>query len=623
MGSSSPFQPYKWLIQSERAATTVIFALILPFYIAFYALAIDGSLLMNKRARLADGLNEAVLTIAAVNNRNLTAADRKENYDFLQRYLAFYMPNAEYERSNANIHVEDNSKSTDPSQRFIDYYVNANVQINTILSNKSVGLNSFNADLLLLSDGTNSGKARKFIRSQPVDFVFVLDFSRSMQEELSADGSTTRIDMLKRVVSQVVPLGLSSPETTFGIVPFDIGVPVRLPGQRNEAGGEAVGCSTLFVPKDNRKINYGFWANKFIDAKDPSLSSTSDPWIEKEIYWRMDTARYQYYLNTVLPAIDPGKDMATLVTSGLCSLNANDGRVSGRALYSCAQNTGDSIFTNQGLISAEYAVAIRNIRDMRSANETQNGLGLDSIANINSIDVSKTLSGMFNENNVVTFVQPWATNTLENRAFGTMCQSGTQTTWNKTPTVDRIKEPDAYYPNQIVTEEQSQHGVISTIKTAKAGAYLIELTRDQTKLNEFQTMIPNGGTDSTSGLLRAVPVLAKGKNTRKAIIIISDGEDSPGPKQVTDLFHSNRAKGERLCDKIKEGFMAMPNAESFNIYFISVSAASTSDPQVSYWQKYCVDDGNAMVASDPSALLDSFNSIISTETGFFFNTNSK
>lgn len=66
-------------------------------------------------------------------------------------------------------------------------------------------------------------------------------------------------------------------------------------------------------------------------------------------------------------------------------------------------------------------------------------------------------------------------------------------------------------------------------KTAKPASYLIELTNDRQIIDKFREMnVTDGTTYVTSGLLRALPVIAKGNNPRKAIIVISDGIDIDG-----------------------------------------------------------------------------------------------
>lgn len=97
-------------------------------------------------------------------------------------------------------------------------------------------------------------------------------------------------------------------------------------------------------------------------------------------------------------------------------------------------------------------------------------------------------------------------------------------------------------------------------KTAKPKSYLIELTNDINIIDEFNNMkiVDGSPTHVTSGLLRSLPVIAKGTNPRKAIIVISDGIDSGsstrGPYAMTERLF----KTYDLCKRVKEGLLRYP-----------------------------------------------------------------
>ncbi|NYY80256.1 hypothetical protein DMH27_05260 [Raoultella planticola] len=81
-------------MRQEYGAITVMFAIMFPLLMMFYSVAYDGANLQSSRARLADGLNQGVLAVAMVDNRNSTAADKAENITLLHNYLSYYVPDA-------------------------------------------------------------------------------------------------------------------------------------------------------------------------------------------------------------------------------------------------------------------------------------------------------------------------------------------------------------------------------------------------------------------------------------------------------------------------------------------------------------------------------------------------
>lgn len=546
----------KGKIESNKGAVLLMFALILPIYLSFCALAIDAPLALIKKARLSDGLNEAVLAIAAVNNRGIDADSDRQNQQILHNYLRIYMPKANIDLTNLDVQA-----ITDNINGSVRYHALAEVDIETLLPLEHVGLPSFGQNIAL----GNSGNVIKLSRPEPVDMIFVVDFSRSMGQKMIPDGSELRIDTLRRVLDVVLGLGLQNSDSRFGIIPYDIGVPVKV-SSKNVLGGDNVGCSIQFIPKSNYKIDYAFWADKSVDLNNYQLNNPAYKWSKEEIYWTMDQSMSDYYTNVVLPAAVGGSnpDKQYLVNQGYCIKNGNHetGRVQGRAQYSCWQSD-NSIFANSSKVDNEYDNMIKNLQSMRSPLEEfttssgkKKGLGYRSIANLDSIDFNATITGMFDPNNIKVFVQPWAPNLQEHRAFGEMCQSGMAMVPNYSPNENVIREPDGY-SSTTITVEKAYDNVQKTLRNAKQNTFLIPLTNKRSELNEFQTMIPSGGTDTISGVLRALPELVdstKAKNKRRSLVIISDGFDSDpyGSAASKNLALTRKfIDDNKLCDKIK------------------------------------------------------------------------
>lgn len=610
-------------IRMKNGVFALSFAIMFPFYIVLLTLAIDGSMLLNKKARLADSLNEAVLVITAVNNYNETVSDLQENLKILEQFITFYLPESTYELDDLQVKVKvvDDNNNSDSFTNYVDYRVSAKVAINTILPLSHLGLPGFNHTILISNYNTNSGNARKYESYRPIDMVLVVDFSRSMNEEttLDLDGTSQvkRIDVLKKVVNNVVDNLLKVTGSKIAIVPFDIGVPI-ISKHKNEFGQYDLECSVLFIPKPSYQINYGFWANKFVDAKRDQFDYINSSVKSNEILYHMDNARYQYYLNMFLPVYpELDNDMNKLVNKpfSFCKFNSNGSISNGHAKYSCEWDGLKSIFTdeNLALIKNEYSKVILNLKTMRSSTETLNGLGFISFMNSDSVDIEKTIEGMFDRNNVVNFIQPWAPNMVEYRMFSEMCQSGMAKNLT-TPTENVIREKDEYDNGARITVGQSYRQLALAEDIGRISTYLISLTDNKTELAAFNKMIPSGGTDIITGLLRSLPVLAEGENSNKVIVIISDGEDMDGPKLLTDKFFKND-----LCNRIKSdiGTNTIPKTNNLEMYFISVNG--NNKERLKYWADNCVGSEHAILAENYEDLIKTFESIMQVETGYFIN----
>lgn len=605
------YKKIKDVIKSKKAAYAVFFALLMPLFISLFSLAINGNLIMAKRARMADGLNQAAIAMVAVDNRNKTEEDKAQNVQILKNYLGYYSPDDKIQLSKSSITVNDKSKE---SARSIEYLINSTITIKSVFSSKQypLQLGSFNDKLDITSSNTNSGNARKMVVAKPIDVALVVDFSRSMREETMVDGKTLRIDMLKRVVEKMLADDISM-NSSFAVIPFDIGVSEES-DINNPAKGKEVICSTQFVPKEEYKINYDFWSNKFIDANEKKPYSKLKAWEKKLLLREMDEYRYSYFRDVVLPSYN-GVNTSWLVVKDLCKYNNDIAIINGRAPFSCWEND-DNPFMQEKIIEKEYDILLKYLQATRFEPETNFGKGYESIMNIDSIDVEATLDGLFDTDNIIRFRQPWAPNTVENRAFGSMCQSGTDTTPETTPNVERITAVDAYKGTRQITVEQANQQVSKTISKASAQSYVIPLTTDHSKLmSQLLAMKPNGGTDSTSGLMRGAIEVANGINPKKIIIVISDGADSPGPQKVADLLHKSRPEGDRLCDRIRKGL-----GKGSNIYFISIAGNDKNNKErINYWETYCTGPNNAMTADSENILMDLLIRILNTETGYYFN----
>lgn len=559
-------QKLLWFKRTD-GAVLLMFALMLPIFFSICALAIDGPLVLIKKARLSDGLNEGILAIAAVNNRG---TDEAANKQILNDYLNAYLPNADIKMSYLDVIVD-----TD----FVRYNAKAIVDIDSIIPLQKVGLPSFGEHVSI----GNVGNVIKHATPTAADIALVVDFSRSMEKQITPNsGGKTRITILRDALDKIITDGLTLQGNQFAIVPYDIGVPVNVSG-KNEAGGNNIGCSVMFVPKASYKINYQFWSDKFVDMKHEVYKDPAYNYLYLRILWLMDWAMY------------------------------------GQALYSCWNST-NSIYSNDSLISNEYGNVINNLKAMRSTKE--GGKGYRSIMNIDSIDFTATFNNMFDITKVITFTQPFAPNLQEHRMFGEMCESAMGMTSEYSPNNHQVTtEPDGYDSSKKVTIVDSYKTAVKYITTAKQNTSLISLTDDEDELNAFQNMQPSGGTETMTGVLRAVPELVKGSNKRKVMVVISDGFDSDafGNKSQDNLRLTREfIEKHNVCTKIEDGFKNRGKNETFSMYFISLSAPDKNQEEIKLWSQ-CVGPSRVSTADDYQSLLSSLAKIMNTETGHFIN----
>lgn len=597
-------------IRQEKGGLAVVFAIILPFIISCCALAFDGARIMTKRARLADALNEAALSIATTSSANPTAAEKIRLEKMLKNYVTSYLPNDVIKTSKIDISsiIDEETGKSIPV-----YSLSAGVTVKTMLP-----LEVFPAFAPEL-DLTNGGKARKGLQDvgRPADYVFVVDFSISMDDPSADPSGMTRIQLLRKVVQNITTEALATyPETTFAIVPFEVGVPVLYPGE-NEFGGVLNGCSIMMVPKKSTSkglnmetgydIDYAFWANKSYNIatlKAPANNATKLPYTLNDVNKILDQGRYDYYNKYILSSLKTrdGKtytfDNLTKAPFNWCTKNSSS--ATNRAAYSCEKKPEDSIFTakNQAIIQKEMERARRVFLETTDLETPSNG---KSIQNLVAMDIDATLEGMFDEANLITFQKDYINfPDVFASPYGPMCLSSGNEVYH-------------WYNVNNVKHFDWLHKV-------KRNAYLIEPTNDINVLNKFLTMNVGGATHSSTGLLRAVPEMLKGPNPSKVLIMISDGDDNAQHQPMTNELHINR----NVCEKIRQGVKTRTNADSVDIvdiYFISVVDDEAGRKRTKFWADYCTGEDNAVIATDYNAIMEKLVEIMSgyEETGYFYN----
>lgn len=547
----------------QYGGVMISFAVLLPLLLILISLGLNSLKMFISKAKMSDVSAEVGLMVSA---NSLVGGGGSEPSPAMKKMLANYIK-------------EFFPDSTKPPVLSITYSevendINDNASYMTYQPHIQVEL-PFPFYDRVLSDGRKNFTVSSSLLtvkkkvSRPVDIVFVVDFSTSQQGY--------GINLLKQTFKDLTEFILeSNPKSKVAMVPFSIGVAVKYP-ETNQRGGPKAGCSVLFVPKKGWDINYAFWGDKYLNG---GLRN-----INEQTYY-MDHYRYRYYTNNVRYS-RPSLSTQTVLNKW-CRKNATAGRNVGRETYSCFDNRlmekdalgntfySDDIFSKKSLeiITNEYAKAAR-VRDAHNYHYT--------IENIDAIDFPETLKKMFSDEAIITFPMLW-TGMWDGdyRTFKEMCHNTGW--WDNT----------------------------GQLADAKLHSWLIELTNDAKELNQFQNMKAQGWTATTSGLVRSVPVMMKGRNPRKVFVIMSDGDDTGGPARVTDRY----LKEYKLCDKIRQGIMDRPetNAERVDIYYVSTTNSSA---RVNYWRDYCTGEGNAAMAVNRKQVVDLIKGYLSDEIGSF------
>jgi tight adherence protein G len=592
-----PLFKYK-MIKQEKGGLAVIFAIVLPFIFSVCALVFDGSRMLMKRARLSDALNEAALVVATNSAGKGTEEERKRNADLLKRYISAYFPQDELASSSVTMRsgIDGATGMSVPI-----YDLNAELKVNTVLPLGSI-VPAFSPQVGL----TNGGSVRKGISdiSLPADYVFVVDFSGSMtgySDHPDEDGKQqSRIALLKKVVGDVTSKALKNePKTTFGIVPFETGVPAL---RATPQPAEEFGCELVMVPNAPYDINFEYWGRMM-----PSLTSNNA--LEQRIF--LHHHRYNVHENDIMRQMGYSTMASFAAATGICepiealeladprykNLNSNSHFPVPYVCDFISKGVRDprGIEENLSQVASEYNMFTSIM--LPSSLGGRNGYAFD----YQTVNVDATINGVFDTANLKTWSLP---DLAFKHVYLPPGASSTRVTNYAGPFYSTC-----YSARMRVGPGGPQRN------------YVIELTSDEKKLDPFiDDMSPSGGTISTVGVLRGAQVLAKGTNPRKVMIVISDGEDND--PSLKHAFHKNRPSGQRLCDVIRD---KMPdnsiNTEQVEIYFISVVGSTSDVTRAKYWEDYCTGPGNSFVANNYKDLMDRLTSIVSAyeETGYFNN----
>lgn len=562
----------------------------LPVLLGFYSVAIDGARFNSERSRLNDALNQSVYAVAIMDNRNDTGAHKQENTKKVSDYMSYYLPDKTI--NNDKIQVSANSVIDSTGVEVgIDYQVNASQITNPIFNLAQSSGGGFSKNVTLRGNGLTGTVRRSTVKNIiPTDYAFVVDFSSSMAEA-SAEKGLSREKLLKKVVRTLGEkvFGLDD-GSTIGIVPYSTGVLTVLDKTNYvSSSSKEFGCTYAGKMKDQyNNIDWDFWYNK------PSASAFYSRFGFNVLNRTVSSFKVltndilkDYYIEIVAKANGYSGSKATnwLNNKGYCSNDICD--ADSKSSLNNPRNIRELIANLNNYIDVSYSEA-----------------GYSAIINPLTMDVSGTLSGdyLFNEKNVRTFP---AFQNFPSKKSGYM------------RTVPFAQS--CYYAYSELDARGKEYSHETTFYKKAGGVtkpshYLVELTDNENVLNEFDGMRPFGNTDSLAGLLRTVPLLAKGKNTRKIIFVISDGLDNK-PDFRVDLMRNHQ-----LCKVIKDGLRKYPSGTpttDSDIYYISL----TNNTSVTEWANLCVGSTNSFIATNLNDLLKIIGDVMFKNTIEYINPN--
>ncbi|MGX8941419.1 pilus assembly protein [Symbiopectobacterium sp. Eva_TO] len=393
------------VFRRESGAMALPFAIMFPILLMFFSFALDGAHFQSNRARLADAMNQGVLAIA-INDRCDYVADKEcavkhgnkeANEKVLSHYLNYYLPYVTFTDNGLDVIV---SLNRDNSEKLtsIDYNASGIATLHPIF--KKYNEVGFNDDIHIRAD-SSAGAVRKSMeqKSLPTDFVFVVDVYSSMGLDINGTESDikggVKYDLLKEAVVNFSQLILNSNEkNTIGIVPFNIGVPVKL-SEKNLFGGKETGCSFVgklkkeYAKVNNERIDFNFWYNKNFNDNYRKFDQ------QDNIVTSYYKSIVQYGFPLSMEQMVDDKKWCVTISKGNKYLNESSNK-NPPPYYSCDADSPANLRVNYKKFESHYANA-KKLNDLAYKNL--------NVLNIKTIDFDETLKEdyLFSDKSVTTY----------------------------------------------------------------------------------------------------------------------------------------------------------------------------------------------------------------------------
>lgn len=548
--------------KDERGIFALIFTLLLPLIMVIVAVSFDGSHLFVKGARLSDALREAAFGASALK-------DKSKRKAYVQAYLRAYFNKDDIEFSHVFLVDEDvlipNQKGKMEKKQVLAAYADIEFPrwFPKILGSKKIRL-SAPTTLIEISENANF---------QAMDYLFVMDFSESMQSNFSIntskisfcdrksqdyDGSlcarlrlsVNRAQGMQTIVSKLVKIinQRTNYQSHFAFLPF----------------GVASQYKKRYYYEEENTITKTF-TQKFVDAFYFVAQITL-----KDMYV-LKASDYDFW-SGVFPKVVAKRLRARDFHFDSPPYNTHIDRIAAeRIFYDFFNSENMSIYKN-------IAKSINNI-----------------------VDYEKTLENMFDAHKAFSF-----------RFYN--------------------KQMDFYEESSpLIIQKARLNGIVydwyGTLRpyneaTKKLGFKFYE--RDFRSVHDPETLdilaeapfdrqnLGDGGTMVSLAILRGAAMLAKGRHRKRMMILITDATD--GEKDVTApsiLDFENNLYDRGLCEKIRQG-MKKRGVET-EIFIINIEYKSNTRQTLEEWKK-CTGKNNSFVVEDVNELFDTLKKIMFIQT---------
>lgn len=205
------------LINNKQGAIFLSFIALLPIFIGLIFLSFDLSHFIQKRAKLSDALEQAALALSTENNNIMDRENINRNNHLVSLYAQSYLPSEKF-----SLPVVINNYNEDSGYTEYNASIQMSYQLNWLPS-------YFRANPDTTLNVIDNGAARKYSSSisEPIDVVFVTDFSSSMNlpfGDIEFNNRVTKLDELKTIFLNLNTRIFSNDGiNTVGFIPFSWG----------------------------------------------------------------------------------------------------------------------------------------------------------------------------------------------------------------------------------------------------------------------------------------------------------------------------------------------------------------------------------------------------------------
>lgn len=207
---------------SQTGAAAIYFVFILIAITGMAALSIEGGRYISSKARLGDGLEAASIAVSTQVNVRDKHFKSQPAKDVARNWLSHYITDAKNITVGVNPSVKEDfynishTKKTELS--YFRYELNATITHESWF--KFSELPSFDKKVNV----TNTGVAGRMLAQGGGDFVFVADFSESMDDDDEPNGKDNdleKFDNMRAVVKALTTkIYDADTQSTFGFIPF-------------------------------------------------------------------------------------------------------------------------------------------------------------------------------------------------------------------------------------------------------------------------------------------------------------------------------------------------------------------------------------------------------------------